>query len=124
VHAWYLAVYIDAVEWVEAPNTLGMSQFADGGVLASKPYAASGRYIQRMSNYCADCRYAPDKSIGHDACPFTTLYWDFLLRHEARFAKHPRAAMQWRMLQRLDEPKKEAIVKHAKQLKTRLGTGD
>ena len=122
VHAWYLAVYIDAVEWVEAPNTLGMSQFADGGLLASKPYAASGRYVQRMSNYCVDCRYAPDKAVGEDACPFTTLYWDFLLRHEARFSSHPRAAMQWRMLQRLDEPKKKAIIEQAKQLKTRLAT--
>lgn len=124
VHAWYLAVYIDAIEWVEAPNTLGMSQFADGGLLASKPYAASGRYIQRMSNYCADCRYAPDKSVGEDACPFTTLYWDFLMRHETRFSSHPRAAMQWRMLQRLDEPKKQAIVNHAMQLRNRLANGD
>ena len=120
VHAWYLAMYIDAVEWVEAPNTLGMSQYADGGLLASKPYAASGRYIQRMSNYCAGCRYAPDKSDGEDACPFTTLYWDFLLRHQARFSAHPRAAMQWRMLDRLDESKTAAIVERATQLRTRL----
>jgi deoxyribodipyrimidine photolyase-related protein len=120
VHAWYLAVYIDAVEWVEAPNTLGMSQYADGGMLASKPYVASGRYIQRMSNYCAGCRYAPDKADGEDACPFTTLYWDFLLRHEARFSVHPRAAMQWRMLDRLDESKRAAIAKRAGQLRNRL----
>lgn len=117
VHEWYLAIYIDAVEWVEAPNTLGMSQYADGGLLASKPYAASGRYIQRMGNYCNGCRYAPDESTGDSACPFTTLYWDFLLRHEARFAKHPRAALQWRILRRLDQEKKAAIRTQADRLR-------
>jgi deoxyribodipyrimidine photolyase-related protein len=121
VHEWYLAIYIDAVEWVEAPNTLGMSQYADGGLLASKPYAASGRYIQRMSNYCAGCRYAPDQSTGDSACPFTTLYWDFLLRHEARFANHPRAAMQWRMLQRLDQEKRAEIRAQADRLRADIG---
>jgi len=74
VHEWYLAVYVDAVEWVELPNTIGMSQFADGGLLASKPYVATGRYIERMSNYCQGCRYRPDESVGERACPFTTLY--------------------------------------------------
>jgi deoxyribodipyrimidine photolyase-related protein len=120
VHAWYLAVYVDAVEWVEAPNTLGMSQHADGGLLGSKPYAASGRYIQRMSNHCTHCRYRPERSTGEDACPFTTLYWDFLIRHEARFAKHPRAAMQWRMLGRLDAGQRRAVIEAADRLKVRL----
>ncbi len=120
VHEWYLAVYVDAVEWVEAPNTLGMSQHADGGLLASKPYAASGRYIQRMSNYCRGCRYAPERATGEDACPFTTLYWDFLHRHRERFAKHPRAAMQWRMLERLDSKELSEITKLADLLKARL----
>lgn len=124
VHAWYLAVYIDAVEWVEAPNTLGMSQYADGGLLASKPYVASGRYIQRMSNYCTGCRYAPDKSSGERACPFTTLYWDFLLRHEARFSRHPRAAMQWRMLERLGTQQRKAIAVSAEQLRSSLQMRD
>jgi deoxyribodipyrimidine photolyase-related protein len=120
VHEWYLAVYVDAVEWVEAPNTLGMSQYADGGLLASKPYAASGRYIQRMSNYCSNCRYRPDTATGDRACPFTTLYWDFLLRHQRRFAKHPRAGMQWRMLQRLDKAERARIRRQARQLRDRL----
>jgi deoxyribodipyrimidine photolyase-related protein len=74
VHQWYLAIFADAVEWVELPNTLGMSQYADGGIMGSKPYVASGRYIQRMSNYCQGCRYRPDVMVGPDACPFTTLY--------------------------------------------------
>jgi deoxyribodipyrimidine photolyase-related protein len=117
IHAWYLAVYVDAVEWVELPNTFGMTQYADGGLLASKPYAASGRYIQRMSNYCAGCRFRPDQSTGDRACPFTTLYWDFLMRHEKRFADHPRAAMQWRMLNRLDAGKRKGIRARAAELK-------
>ena len=124
VHRWYLAVYVDAVEWVEAPNTLGMSQHADGGLLGSKPYAASGRYIQRMSNYCSHCRYKPDQSTGELACPFTTLYWDFLMRHEKRFTDHPRAGMQWRMLAKLDAEKRAAITEHSAAIAARLCDGD
>jgi deoxyribodipyrimidine photolyase-related protein len=101
VHAWYLAVYVDAVEWVELPNVLGMSQHADGGRMASKPYIASGKYIQRMSNHCVGCRYRPDQALGPGACPFTTLYWDFLDRHADRFARHPRLGQQVRNLQRM-----------------------
>ena len=101
VHAWYLSVYVDAVEWVELPNTLGMSQYADGGVMASKPYAASGKYIARMSNYCKGCRFDPAVSVGSTACPFTTLYWDFLDRHEGVLAKNPRMVMQIKNLSRL-----------------------
>jgi deoxyribodipyrimidine photolyase-related protein len=109
VHEWYLAVYVDAVEWVELPNTLGMSQYADGGVMASKPYVASGKYIQRMSNYCSGCRYDPAKSTGENACPFTTLYWDFLLRNEKRLAGNQRMAMQLRNLARLGKAERKAI---------------
>jgi deoxyribodipyrimidine photolyase-related protein len=112
VHAWYLAMFVDAVEWVEAPNTLGMSQYADGGLLASKPYAASGAYIRRMSNYCASCRYDPSEALGAGACPFTTLYWDFLARHQGRFGRHPRTALQWRHLERMD-PSRLAAIRHA-----------
>jgi deoxyribodipyrimidine photolyase-related protein len=120
VHAWYLAVYVDAVEWVELPNVLGMSQFADGGVMASKPYVATGKYIQRMSNYCGQCGYNPAEATGESACPFTTLYWDFLMRHEARFRDHPRAGLQWRNLDRLDEEKRAAIRHRAETLKAQL----
>ena len=100
VHEWYLSVYVDAVEWVELPNTLGMSQYADGGLMASKPYAATGKYIDRMSNYCKNCRYSPNKSTGERACPFTRMYWDFLLRHRELLAKNPRMVMQIRNLDR------------------------
>lgn len=90
IHEWYLAVYVDAVEWVELPNTLGMSQYADGGMMASKPYVASGQYINRMSNYCKHCQYKPAEAVGDHACPITTLYWDFLHRHQARLKANPR----------------------------------
>ena len=103
VHAWYLAVYVDAVEWVELPNTLGMSQYADGGVMGSKPYIATGKYIQRMSPHCKGCRYDPAQREGDKACPFTTLYWDFLMRHQAMLAGNPRMALQVKNLARLTD---------------------
>lgn len=117
VHEWYLAVYVDAVEWVELPNVLGMSQFADGGIMATKPYAATGKYIQRMSNYCSKCQYDPAESIGEKACPFTTLYWDFLMRNETKLTKVGRMDMQLRNLVRIEPAKKAAIVAQAKLLK-------
>jgi deoxyribodipyrimidine photolyase-related protein len=120
VHEWYLAVYVDAVEWVELPNTLGMSQFADDGVMASKPYCASGKYINRMSNYCEKCRYDPAKSTGADACPFTTLYWDFLARHRDRLAANPRTVMQIKNLDRFSSGELKAITDHAKQIRVNL----
>jgi deoxyribodipyrimidine photolyase-related protein len=120
VHAWYLAMFVDAVEWVEAPNTLGMSQFADGGLLASKPYAASGAYLSRMGNHCRECRYDPKQALGDDACPFTTLFWDFLDRHRERFAKHPRTALMWRNLERLEPERLAAIRDRAAALRAEL----
>jgi deoxyribodipyrimidine photolyase-related protein len=120
VHAWYLAVYADAVEWVELPNTLGMSQYADGGYLASKPYVASANYIRRMSNYCTGCRYRPGQASGDAACPFTTLYWDFLARHRERFARHPRTALQWRNLEKLDATTLGTIRRQAQRLRATL----
>jgi deoxyribodipyrimidine photolyase-related protein len=109
VHAWYLSVYVDAVEWVELPNVLGMSQYADGGVMASKPYAATGKYIQRMSNHCKGCRFDPGMRTGDKACPFTTLYWDFLGRHESLLAKNPRMALQVKNWVRLEPVERDAI---------------
>ncbi len=113
VHRWYLSVYVDAVEWVELPNTLGMSQFGDGGLMASKPYVASGKYIQRMSNHCTGCQYDPAQSTGPKACPFTTLYWDFLIRHEGLLKKNPRMAMQLKNLARLDDAARDTITAQA-----------
>lgn len=118
VHEWYLAVYVDAVEWVELPNSLGMSQFADGGVMASKPYVATGKYIQRMSNYCLSCRFNPAIATGPDACPFTTLYWDFLQRHRKRLATNPRMSMQLRNLQRKSAAELREIRQQAEELRT------
>ncbi|MBK9360608.1 MAG: cryptochrome/photolyase family protein [Rubrivivax sp.] len=119
VHAWYLAVYVDAVEWVELPNTLGMSQFADGGLMASKPYVASGKYIQRMSggSLCKGCRYDPAERAGARACPFTTLYWSFLMRHEAVLARNPRMVMQVKNLARLTDAHKAAITERAETIR-------
>ena len=113
VHSWYLSVYVDAVEWVELPNTLGMGQFGDGGLMASKPNVASGKYIQRMSNHCSACPYDPAQSTGPTACPFTTLYWDFLMRHETLLKKNPRMAMQLKNLARLDDAARDAITAQA-----------
>ena len=109
VHAWYLAVYVDAVEWVELPNTLGMSQYADGGLMGSKPYIATGKYIQRMSPHCKGCRYDPAQRSGDSACPFTTLYWDFLMHHEAALAQNPRMALQVKNVARLTDAQKQAV---------------
>ena len=96
VHRWYLEIYVDAYEWVELPNTLGMSQFGDGGLVGSKPYISSGAYIDRMSDYCRHCRYDVKQRIGEDACPFNALYWDFLARHEDKLGANPRMAMPYR----------------------------
>ncbi len=96
VHRWYLGVYVDAYEWVELPNTLGMSQHADGGFLATKPYAASANYIDRMSDYCRGCAFDPKARTGQAACPWNALYWDFIARHADRWARNPRMAMPLR----------------------------
>jgi deoxyribodipyrimidine photolyase-related protein len=96
LHEWYLSVYTDAYEWVELPNTVGMSQFADGGLLASKPYAASGAYINRMSNYCGTCAYDVKQRTGPKACPFNALYWDFISRHRSKIGNNPRMAQMVR----------------------------
>ena len=106
VHEWYLAVYADAYEWVELPNTLGMSQFGDGGVLASKPYASSGAYINRMSNHCKHCTYDVKKKTGDGACPFNALYWDFLIRNEDTFKTNARMRQMYATWNKMDADKR------------------
>ncbi len=113
LHEWYLAVYADAYEWVELPNTIGMSQFADGGLLASKPYVASGAYIDRMSDYCGSCRYSVKAKEGPDACPFNLLFWDFVARHKDRLARNPRMAQMVRTWDKFDAAKQETLRREA-----------
>ncbi|MBC7525713.1 MAG: cryptochrome/photolyase family protein, partial [Flavobacterium sp.] len=102
VDSWYLGVYIDAIEWVELPNTRGMSQYADGGILATKPYVSSGSYINKMSNYCASCHYAVNDKFGEKACPFNTLYWNFLDEKKEYLAKNQRMGMMMNMLKKMN----------------------
>ena len=114
LHEWYLAVYADAFEWVELPNTIGMSQFADGGLLASKPYAASGAYINRMSDYCRSCHYNVKERTGPTACPFNALYWDFVSRHAAVIKSNPRMAQVLRTYDNFEPNEKAQISNSAK----------
>ncbi len=109
VNEWYWIVYADAYQWVELPNVTGMILFADGGKLASKPYAAGGNYIHKMSNYCQYCRYHVSKKVGEDACPFNYLYWDFLQRNRQHLANNPRVAMMYRTWDKMSSEKQEAI---------------
>ena len=120
IHQWYLAIYVDAVEWVELPNTLGMSQYADNGIMASKPYIASGNYINKMSNYCKKCRFNPAKAIGEDACPFTTLFWDFLDTHADTFKSNPRMGFMLKNLERKTEADIQQIKAQAISFKASL----
>ena len=113
VHEWYLSVYIDAFEWVELPNTLGMSQFGDGGLLGSKPYASSGAYINRMSNYCGACKYDVKKRIGDNACPFNALYWNFLDRNKAALRGNNRLAMPYRNLEKMNPEVRQDLMQQA-----------
>jgi deoxyribodipyrimidine photolyase-related protein len=113
VHEWYLSVYADAYEWVELPNTVGMSQFADGGLLASKPYAASGAYINRMSNYCSGCRYDVKQRTGASACPFNALYWDFMSRHRDKLGSNPRIGQMIRTYDKFADDERDRITASA-----------
>src|SRR3989338_2164086 len=124
VHEWYLAVYIDAFEWVEAPNTLGMSQFADGGLLGSKPYVSSGAYIDRMSDYCSGCHYRVKDRTGPKACPFNPLYWHFLDRHRARFASNPRMAQMYRTWDKMDATHRATVLADATAILARLSANE
>jgi len=116
-HAWHMALYLDAVDWVSLPNTLGMSQFADGGVVGTKPYCASGAYISRQSNACRNCRFDPKQALGEAACPFTTLYWEFLDRHEDKLADNRRLNFQYRNLYRKSDEERAAIREKAAALR-------
>lgn len=120
---WYLAVYMDAFDWVELPNTLGMVMHADGGYLGSKPYCASGQYIKRMSNHCQGCSYKVSESTGESACPFNALYWHFLMRHRERLERNPRLGMVYRNLARMDDVKKRALWEWGERLLARLDEG-
>lgn len=113
VDDWYLGVYIDAFQWVELPNTRGMSQFADGGKTATKPYAGSANYISRMSDYCKECRYDQKQRHGDGACPFNSLYWDYYLRHRARLEENPRIGFVYRTLDRFSEEERKSIRRRA-----------
>ncbi len=120
LHRWYLGIYIDAFEWVELPNTLGMSQRADGGLIATKPYVSSGAYINRMGDYCKGCAYDVLRKLGERACPFNALYWDFFARHAAAFGRNARLGMVYRQLQKMRGPQLDEIREHAQGLRTGL----
>lgn len=121
---WYLAVYMDAFDWVELPNTLGMVMHADGGYLGSKPYCASGQYIKRMSNHCQGCSYKVSESTGESACPFNALYWHFLMRHREPLERNPRIGMVYRNLARMTEAKQQALWDWGERLLAKLDAGE
>jgi deoxyribodipyrimidine photolyase-related protein len=113
VDEWYLGVYIDAIEWVQITNTHGMSQFADGGLVGSKPYVASANYINKMSNYCEGCYYKKELRHGEKACPFNSLYWNFYIKHEDLLAKNPRIGMMYQLIKKMDDTEKQNIINQA-----------
>ncbi len=123
MNAWHEAMYVDAWEWVSAPNMIGMALYADGGIVGTKPYTASGKYVNRMSNYCSHCRYDPDAATGENACPFTSLYWDFLNRHQDTFADNPRMNFQLANVRRKSEEELDAIAERVEEVRTRTKKG-
>lgn len=118
-HQWHMAMYADAIDWVSLPNTLGMSQFGDGGIVGTKPYCATGAYIDRMSNYCGNCQYKPKEAVGPNACPFTTLYWDFLSRHYEQLKDNQRLKFQLTALDKKDPALLVQIRKAADSLRVK-----
>lgn len=121
---WYLAIYMDAFDWVELPNTLGMVMHADGGYLGSKPYCASGQYIKRMSDYCRNCVYKVSESTTDDACPFNSLYWHFLMRHADLLRGNQRMGMVYKNLDRMTESKQQALWDRGQKLLAKLDAGE
>ena len=120
LHRWYLGIYIDAFEWVELPNTLGMSQFADGGMLATKPYVSAAAYIDKMSDYCKGCHYDKKQRIGERACPYNALYWDFFSRNEDKLASNPRIGMVYPQLRKMDPDMRQQITAQAEYWRVNL----
>ncbi len=120
VDDWYLGVYVDAIQWVEITNTRGMSQFADGGIVGSKPYVSSANYIDKMSNYCKTCAYDKSKKYGENACPFNALYWDFYHRNEAKLAGNRRVSMMVNLLNKMDKSELSKILDHAETIKQNI----
>ena len=112
-----MSMFVDAIDWVSLPNALGMSQFGDGGTMGTKPYCASGNYVNRMSDYCSKCRYRPQRAVGANACPFTTLYWDFLDRHAERLKQNPRMRYQLLNLERRDKHELIQIRRQAERIR-------
>ena len=120
VNEWYLIVYADAYEWVELPNVTGMVLFADGGYLASKPYAASGAYINKMSNYCNNCFFNVNSKNGQEACPFNYLYWNFIVQNRDKLEKNPRISMMYRIYDKMSEKKRRDIESDSKNFLGRI----
>ena len=116
VDDWYLGVYADAIEWVQLTNTRGMSQFADGGKIATKPYVSSGSYIDKMSNYCEDCKYNKKEKITEDACPFNSLYWNFLDDKRDQLQSNHRMGMMYSLLNKMPNDQLVAIKERAKSI--------
>jgi deoxyribodipyrimidine photolyase-related protein len=119
-----MVVYADAYEWVEMPNTRGMALFADGGIVGSKPYAAGGAYINRMSDYCKSCSYDVTDAVGERACPFNYLYWDFLARHKAALRGNQRVAMPMRSLEKMESGRVAAMRANAARFLARMESGE
>jgi deoxyribodipyrimidine photolyase-related protein len=122
VDSWYLGIYIDAIEWVEITNTRGMSQFADGGIVATKPYVSSGNYINKMSHYCKNCHYQVKQKTGEASCPFNSLYWHFIDRNKKRLEKNPRMGMTCRTWNKMDKEKCRDILDTANNYLENLST--
>jgi deoxyribodipyrimidine photolyase-related protein len=119
-HEWHMAMYADAVDWVSLPNALGMSQHGDGGIVGTKPYAASGNYVNRMSNYCRNCRYRPDRTGGENACPMSVFYWDFLARHRDQLDRNYRMKLQMSNLARKGDAELQRIRRTAADMRRRI----
>jgi len=113
VDSWYLGIYIDAIQWVELPNTRGMSQFADNGIVGSKAYAASGNYVKKMSDYCSDCHYRVSETTTPNACPLNALYWGFMHDNQIAFAANPRNKMVYAVWGKKNQDQRQAILERA-----------